>query len=168
MTFDFFGRGRLVYQPRQLFVYRFIRCSLNPSRPLHLSLGAPDALEETVTLSKAVHGIVGLAHGADEAAEGVDVVLAGDSAAVLVDLGDVDLDRAVVLGLDDAVGGAALAGDVTVKRQNLVSMSIVRVAGLDVSIFRYFRGFCLQVDNVSAVVLHFGGMWWVVVGKGEE
>lgn len=142
-----------------------------PIASLHLSLGAPDALEETVTLSKAVHGIVGLAHGADEAAEGVDVVLAGDGAAVLVDLGDVDLDRAVVLGLDDAVGGAALAGDVTVKRQNLVSLSvsIARIAGPDISKFPYFGdSFCLQVDNLSAVVLHFGGMWWVVVGKGEE
>jgi hypothetical protein len=41
------------------------------------------------------------------------VVLALDGTAVLVNLGDGDLDRAVILGLDDAVGGAALAGDVT-------------------------------------------------------
>lgn len=32
---------------------------------------------------------------------------------VLVNLSDGDLDGCVVLGLDDAVGGAALAGDVT-------------------------------------------------------
>jgi hypothetical protein len=79
-------------------------------------LSAPDVLDDAVPLGEAVHGVVGLAHGADEAAEGVGVVLAGDGAAVLVDLGDVDLDGAVVLGLDDAVGGAALAGDVTVVR----------------------------------------------------
>ena len=80
----------------------------------HLSLAAPDVLDEAVTLGQSVQGIVGLAHGADEAAEGVDVVLAGDGAARLVNLGDGDLDGGVVLGLDDAVGGRALAGDVAV------------------------------------------------------
>ncbi|KAI6769520.1 hypothetical protein HG530_004149 [Fusarium avenaceum] len=78
-----------------------------------LSLSAPDALDEAVALGQSVEGVVALAHGSDETAEGVDVVLALDSTAVLVNLGDGDLDRAVILGLDDAVGGAALAGDVT-------------------------------------------------------
>ena len=59
-----------------------------------------------------VEAVVGLAHGAYETADGVDLVVAS-VAAVLVNLGDGDLDRAVILGLDDAVGGAALAGDVT-------------------------------------------------------
>jgi hypothetical protein len=83
--------------------------------PLRLSLTAPDTLEETVSLRKAVHGVVALAHGADEAAEGVDLVVALDGTAVLIDLRDRDLDGAVVLGLDDAVGGAALARDVAVR-----------------------------------------------------
>lgn len=78
-----------------------------------LSLSAPDALDEAVALGQSVEGVVALAHGSDETAEGVDVVLALDGTAVLVNLGDGDLDRAVILGLDDAVGGAALAGDVT-------------------------------------------------------
>lgn len=65
-----------------------------------LSLGIPDALDEAITLAEAVHGVIGLAHGADETAEGVDVVLAGDGAAVLINLGDGDLDGSVVLGLD--------------------------------------------------------------------
>jgi hypothetical protein len=76
---------------------------------IDLSLSAPDVLEEAVTLGQSVEGVVALAHSSDEAAEGVDVVLALDGTAVLVNLGD----RAVILGLDDAVGGAALAGDVT-------------------------------------------------------
>ena len=67
-------------------------------------------------MRQAVHGVVALAHSADEAAESVDVVLASDSAAVLVDLGDGDLDGSVVLGLDDAVGSAALARDVAAMR----------------------------------------------------
>lgn len=83
----------------------------------NLSLGGPDALDETVTLGQAVEGVVGLTHGTDEAAEGVDVVLAGDGTAGLVNLGDGDLDGGVVLGLDDAVGGRALAGDVTVGEE---------------------------------------------------
>lgn len=42
------------------------------------------------------------------------MVLASDGTARLVNLGDGDLDGGVVLGLDDAVGGRALAGDVAV------------------------------------------------------
>jgi hypothetical protein len=76
-----------------------------------LSLRAPDTLEEAVLLGEPVDGVVALAHGADEAAEGVDLVVAG-VATVLIDLADADLNGAVVLGLDDAAGGAALAGDV--------------------------------------------------------
>ena len=84
----------------------------NTARTARLSLGAPDVLEETVPLSESVHGVVALGHGADETGKGVDVVLAGDLTAVLVNLGDGDLDGGVVLGLDDAVGGRALPGDV--------------------------------------------------------
>jgi hypothetical protein len=85
------------------------------------ALSAPDILEQTVALSEAVQGVVALTHRADEAAEGVDVVLAGDGAAVLVNLGDRNLDGTVVLGLDDTVGGAALARDVAVREECEVS-----------------------------------------------
>ena len=89
-----------------------------PLRTRRLSAGAPDVLEVAVTLGEAVDAVVGLAHGANEAAEGVGLSLAGESA-VLVDLGDGDLNRAVVLGLDDAVGCAALAGDVTARSRDV-------------------------------------------------
>jgi hypothetical protein len=79
----------------------------------NLALGAPDVLEQPVALSKAVQRIVALAHGANEAGESIDDVLALDGPAVLVDLGDGDLARSVVLGLDDAARRGALAGDVT-------------------------------------------------------
>lgn len=94
----------------------------------HLSLSAPDILEETVALGQTVHSVVGLAHGADEAAEGIDVVLAGDGTAVLVNLGNGDLDRAVILGLDDAVGSAALAGDVAVNRSRIISTTSFHIS----------------------------------------
>lgn len=83
-----------------------------------LSLAAPDALEETIPLCQSVQGIVALSHGANESGESVDVVLAGDLAAGLVDLGDGDLDGSVVLGLDDPVGGGALSGDVARRRKH--------------------------------------------------
>ena len=76
-----------------------------------VSARVPDTLEVAVPLGEAVHAVVALAHRAHEAAERVDLVLAG-VAAVLVDLCDADLHRGVVLGLDDAAGGAALAGDI--------------------------------------------------------
>jgi hypothetical protein len=77
---------------------------LNSIFPNHLSGSAPDALEEAILLCEPVEAVVALAHGADEAAEGVDLVVAG-VAAVLVNLADADLDGSVVLGLDDASGG---------------------------------------------------------------
>jgi hypothetical protein len=96
---------------------------------LPLAGGGPDVLEETVTLSKAVEGVVALTAGTDEAAESEGLVLAG-VAAVLVNLADGDLDGGVVVGLDDAVGGAALAGHVAVERKVMsVVLSIVWLAG---------------------------------------
>jgi hypothetical protein len=98
--------------PRTFQVSKFLRLD---------ALSAPDVLEQTIALSQAVQGVVALAHRADEAAEGVDMVLAGDGAAVLVNLGDRNLDGTVVLGLDDAVGGAALARDVAAREECEVS-----------------------------------------------
>lgn len=77
--------------------------------------GGPDVLEVAVTLGEAVEGVVALAAGTDETAQSVGLVLAGVSA-VLINLADGDLDRGVVVGLDDAVGGAALAGHVAVGK----------------------------------------------------
>lgn len=103
-----------------------------------LSLSAPDALDKAVALGQSVEGVVALAHGSDETAEGVDVVLALDGTAVLVNLGDGDLDRAVILGLDDAVGGAALAGDVTGDAVS-VSLSFLRKSLNPISKVRSYR-----------------------------
>jgi hypothetical protein len=65
--------------------------------PNHLPRRAPDALEEAILLCEPVEAVVALAHGAHEAGEGVDLVVAG-VAAVLVNLADADLDGGVVLG----------------------------------------------------------------------
>jgi hypothetical protein len=84
------------------------------SQRLSCTASAPHTLEEPVLLGKAVEGIVRLGARAHEAAERVDLVLAR-VAAVLVDLADADLHAGVVLGFDDAVCCAALAGDIAVK-----------------------------------------------------
>ena len=76
---------------------------LHPFPKPDLSGRAPDRLEEAVLLCEPVKAVVGLAHGADEARDGVDLVVAG-VAAVLVNLADAQLDRGVVLGPDDASG----------------------------------------------------------------
>lgn len=80
---------------------------------LPLAAGRPHVLQVSITLGKTVEGVVALATGTHEAAQRVRLVLAS-CAAGLVDLSDGDLHRAVVVGLDDAVGCAALAGDVPV------------------------------------------------------
>ena len=153
--------------------FPFLKKDLPQNNPL-VSARVPDVLEEAVALGEAVHAVVALAHGADEAAEGVDLVLASVTA-VLVNLGDGDLDRAVVLGLDDAVGRAALAGDVPAQRKiRLVCILLNPPLGgfPGAEGFRgsrcEFRGFRLQVDKLAAVVLHFDGCvggerrFWVV------
>lgn len=94
-------------------------CSILQLPHLSLAAGAPDILEVTVTLSKAVEGVIALATGTDKAAESVGLILTS-VATVFVDLPDGNLNRGVVVGLDDAVGGTALAGDVAAfqKTQN--------------------------------------------------
>ena len=108
------GQGASTHVPL-IPSFPFLKRDLPQHNPL-VSARVPDVLEEAVALGEAVHAVVALAHGADEAAKSVDLVLASVTA-VLVNLGDGDLDRAVVLGLDDAVGRAALAGDVPAQRK---------------------------------------------------
>jgi hypothetical protein len=85
---------------------------------LSLAAGAPDALEVAVTLGEAIQGVVTLTTSTDEAAQSICLVLTGVPA-VLVNLSDRDLDGRVVVGLDDTVGGAALAGDVEINDLSL-------------------------------------------------
>lgn len=91
---------------------------------LALAGGGPDVLEVTVTLGQAVEGVVALAAGTDEAAKSVGLVLAG-VATVLVNLANGELDRGVVVGLNDAVGGAALAGHVAVEREIMLVVCVL-------------------------------------------
>jgi len=84
--------------------------------PNHLPACAPDGLEEAVLLCEPVEAVVGLAHGADETADGVGLVVAG-VAAVLVNLANAELDRGVVLGPDDASGGRLVGISIAFRGQ---------------------------------------------------
>lgn len=78
-----------------------------------LTRRGPDVLQQTVPLSKPIQGVVALAHGPNKTTQSIGDVLAG-VAAGLVNLPNGDLNRRMVLGLDDAVGGTALARDVAI------------------------------------------------------
>jgi hypothetical protein len=108
------------HQPRFLIKStRQHRCNHIAVNNLPLAGSSPDVLEVTVTLGQTVEGVVRLAAGTDEAAERIGLALAG-VAAVLVNLANGELDRGVVVGLDDAVGGAALAGHVEIDDLSLL------------------------------------------------
>jgi hypothetical protein len=74
-------------------------------------------------LRKSVQAVVALPHLAHKSAESIDVVLAS-VAAVLVDFGDRNLDRGVILGLDNAIGSGALAGDVAIREEVMLEYAV--------------------------------------------
>lgn len=70
-------------------------------------------------LAEAVERVVALTLVADRARDRDVGGLAGDDLAVLVDVGDGDLHRGVVLGLDETARGGTLAGHVKVNKLSL-------------------------------------------------
>jgi hypothetical protein len=96
--------------------------------PFRLSGSAPDALEVAILLCEPVQAVIALAHGADEAAEGVDLVVASVTA-VLVNLGDGDLNRCVVLGLDDASSGRLGGISIAIRGSDGNSAALTHLRG---------------------------------------
>lgn len=89
------------------------RLTLRSRSRLSRRLPTPDILQEPVLLRESVQRIVALGSRPHESAECVHLVLARVTA-VLINLADGDLYAGVVLGFDDAVCGAAFAGDIAV------------------------------------------------------
>jgi len=85
-----------------------------PNVRLSLQTSAPYVLQQTISLRQSVQGIVALTHRSYKAAEGINLRLACEST-ILINFPNGDLHGCVVLGFDDAVRGAALAGYVTVE-----------------------------------------------------
>lgn len=75
-----------------------------------VSIG-PYRLEVPVVCQEAVDRVVSLAAGAEVAADGIRPALARVDA-LSVDLANIELDRRVVLGSDEAPSGRALARNV--------------------------------------------------------
>jgi hypothetical protein len=78
----------------------------------------------TVLSCQPVESIVRLASPPNKSAESVCDRLVEDCLALLVNLGDVDLDRSVVFCGDDLVGDGALARDVEVHDDTLCSAEV--------------------------------------------
>ena len=89
-------------------------CIKATKQRLYLAGSRPHVLQNTLLSGQAVDRVVSLAHTSNTAAQDDSLVLAGDSLALSVQLGNVDLDAGVVLGGDDGTGGVALAGSVQV------------------------------------------------------
>jgi hypothetical protein len=63
--------------------------------------------ENTVLLCQTRDAVVALAHSSDLSANGVCLRGVQHAASGLIDINEVDLDRCVVLGVDDSVAGRA-------------------------------------------------------------
>lgn len=126
----------------------------HPQMQLSLAASAPHILQQTIPLRQPVQRVVALTHGSHESAECVNLALACEST-ILINLANGDLDGCMILGLDNAVGGTALSGDVTGKI-TAVSFKFLFFEGYaNASPFTYWRD--VQVDEFTLVVFHLGG-----------
>jgi len=80
-----------------------------------LSLCRPDILQQSITLSQSVEAIVALCARPNVSTQRVRDVLSSVSSLV-VNFAHVDLNRAVVVRLDDTASRRALSGDVEVDK----------------------------------------------------
>lgn len=94
--------------------------------------------------------IIRFTHLPDVSADGVSLVLSSHAASSFINLGKVDLDGGMVLGIDDAVGCRALAGHVQVN----VFTSVV-----------LHDGACSGYLSLSGLLLR-EGVWYLYVVRG--
>lgn len=80
----------------------------------------PDVLQQTVVLSQSVQRVVRFTSRSEVTAQGVGGVGTGDGSAFFVNIGNVDLDRSMVLSLDDSVSGRTLSRNVKFNELALV------------------------------------------------
>ena len=79
--------------------------------------------DDSVLLCQSVDAVIGLAHSADGSADGIGLVRASHSSGRLVDVGEVELDRSVILCSDDSVArGAELKNLYTKNCQDIISV----------------------------------------------
>jgi hypothetical protein len=121
---------------------------------LSLAASAPHILQQTIPLRQSVQRVVALAHGSYKSTESIDLALTCEST-ILINFANGDLDGCMILGLDNAVGGTALAGDVTSK---IIGISSNSYYSRGTSSPRCSRSEGdVQVDKFTLVVFHIGG-----------
>lgn len=72
----------------------------------------PDIVDQTVLLGQSVDLVVSLTSGSNETGQCVQGVGVWDSSTFFVDISDCNLDRCMVLSLDDSVGSRTLSWNV--------------------------------------------------------
>ena len=84
--------------------------------------------DDSVLLCQSVDAVIGLAHSADGSADGIGLVRASHSSGRLVDVGEVELDRSVILCSDDSVTrGEVLARDVQIHELSSIVLHGCRI-----------------------------------------
>lgn len=96
-----------------LYLDYFIKYTVYISaRPYSLTGVRPDVLQQTILLSQSVQRVVSFTSGSDITGQSVGGVGTLNSSTVFVNVSNVDLNRSMVLSLDDSVGGRTLSWDV--------------------------------------------------------
>lgn len=93
---------------------------------LSLTRSAPHILQQPIALSKTINAIIGFPHRANETTKSIGDIFPG-IATILIYLADRDLNRSMILCLDDSVCGGALSGDVAGKFTRIVRKAFMTV-----------------------------------------
>ena len=88
--------------------------------PLFLTGVSPDVLQQTIVLSQTVQRVIGFTSGSDVTGQSVGNVFTWNGTAFFVNSGNVDLNRGVVISLDDSVGSRTFSWNVKFDLNNKI------------------------------------------------
>ena len=72
----------------------------------------PNVFQQTIVLSQTVQRVIGFTSGSNVTGQSVGDVFTWDGTAFFINLGNVDLNRSVVIGFDDSVGCRTLSWNI--------------------------------------------------------
>lgn len=120
----------------------------------------PDVGDQTVGLGQSVQSIVGFGLSSQFTGQGVGLDGTWDQLTRFIDFGDSDLDRGVVLGLDDSAGGRTLSWNVQFNLKNVLVFGFLVGFWLRASGKHFLRGCTAHSSllagtyNFTLIVLH--------------
>ena len=85
---------------------------------------APDTLEISILRCKSVDRVIGFTEGSNESREGIGLGCTSESA-LGIHISNVDLNRSMVLGVDQATSGRAFARNIKIDYLSLVVFHVV-------------------------------------------